>query len=105
MKPLDTEGAVDDQAATLLGSDPLMGATLAGPGSQAMGPGPVMMMPSTPQAQHSGFTVSFLVLSFLVLALTGMMMFEMIRDIWSWEGPSAASTKIMDGLIGIFEGK
>jgi hypothetical protein len=33
------------------------------------------------------------------------MMFEMIRDIWSWDGPTAASTTIMDSIIGIIEGK
>ena len=98
---LDSEALVDDQAATLLGSDPTVTAAMAG---QAMGPGPIMMVPGTPQAQHSGFTVSFLVLSFLVMAMTGMMMFEMIRDIWSWDGPSMASATIMNGIIGLFEG-
>jgi len=99
---LDTEAVVDDQSATLVATD--AAAAMGAAAHQAMGPGPMMMpMQGPPQAQHSGFTISFLVLSFLVLALTGMMMFEMIRDIWSWDGPSAASTKIMDGIIGIFE--
>jgi excisionase family DNA binding protein len=103
---LDTE-TIDDQAATLLGSDPLAGAgMMATPGSQAMGPGPMMMQqPAQPQAQYSGLWIGMLVATFLVVALTGMMMFEMIRDIWSWDGPSAASTALMDGIIGIFEGK
>ena len=41
----------------------------------------------------------------LVMALTGMMMFEMIRDIWTWDGPGTAAATIMDGIIGIIEGK
>jgi excisionase family DNA binding protein len=101
---LDSEAVVDDQSPTLLGSDQGV-AVMGGPASQAMGPGPMMMVPATPQAQHSGFSISFLVLSFLVMALTGMMMFEMIRDIWTWDGPGTAAATIMDGIIGIIEGK
>src|SRR5262249_12072158 len=103
---LDTESAVDDQAATLLGNDPMVGAAMAaGPGSQAMGPGPVWMLPASPQGQHSGFTIRMLVLCTLVLSLSGMMIFEVVRDMSSWGGTSAVSTKIIDTLLQPFEGK
>jgi excisionase family DNA binding protein len=98
---LDSDAVVDDQAATLLGSDPGVAAAMAGPASQAMGPGPMMMVPATPQAQHSGFTVSFLVLSFLVMSLIGMMMFEMVRHIWSWDSPHPAPATIMNALVNL----
>jgi hypothetical protein len=34
-----------------------------------------------------------------------MMMFEMIRNIWSWDSASPASAAIMDALVGIIDGK
>jgi excisionase family DNA binding protein len=99
---LDTEGeSFDDQAATLLGSEP--GAAGFGSAASSQMESPMMMVPAVTQAPYPAWVISGLVVSFMILSLTGMMMFEMIRDIWSWDGPTEASTTIMDGILGLFE--
>ena len=101
---LDTEDDFDDQAATILGrGDPdSMGMgidQMAGPHSMSPGQSSMSYAPAAPQAQHSAFTVTFLALCFLSLGLTGMMTFELIRNIWSWTGTSEASAAIMDSIL------
>jgi hypothetical protein len=38
----------------------------------------------------------------LFLALTGMMTFDLMRNMWSWEQPFTSNSMIMDWVLGIF---
>ncbi len=111
---LDTEEPFDENAATLLGEDmPGMGvvdpgAALGFGGAQPLStPAPAMapQAPSVPEAKFTGLSVMSLTLVFLVLGFTGMMMFEMIRHIWSWGQPYEVSSTLMDSIINMIEGK
>ncbi len=39
----------------------------------------------------------------LLLAMCGMVMFDLMRNMWSWEGTYAANGAVMDFLLGLFE--
>ena len=105
---LDTDDNFDDQAATLLGEDVPGMETLevdemSAGAAQPLGMEQPMMVPmSAPAAKYPGWVVSLLVFCFLFMGLTGMMMFEMIGDIWSWDGPTSTSTSIMDAVLDMF---
>jgi len=36
------------------------------------------------------------------LTLTGMMMFDLIKNMWSWDGPYAMNSAMMDLVLGFF---
>ena len=61
---------------------------------------PLMPAPMTvPEAPYSIWNVMSLTICFLLLALTGMMMFDILRNMWSWDQSYALNSSIMDGLI------
>jgi excisionase family DNA binding protein len=128
---LDSEAEFDDAAATMLGGGQDMGVptmleedtsnldTMAAPGfapgmappmvAPGMAPGlapgmaPGMAPPVAMQASYSVWNVLMLVCCFLVLSLTGMMMFDLLMNIWSWEGTYSWNSSLMNGIIGLFE--
>ncbi len=61
---------------------------------------PAAALPETP---YTAWNIVSLVLCALILALAGMMMYDLIRNIWSWDSPSAISSPIMDFVLGLFE--
>jgi hypothetical protein len=38
----------------------------------------------------------------LFLALCGMMMYDLVRNMWSWNGPYPVNSTIMDAIMGLF---
>lgn len=121
---LDSDTDFDDAAPTIAGSGPGggaalleadddiadlgggfgqpidMGAATAAAPSLTMAPG-TMMVP----AQQAPYTVlNIVALSFcaLFLAFTGMMTFDLMRNMWSWEQPFAANSMMMDWVLSIF---
>lgn len=114
---LDEEGAFDDSAATLLGGDdagmsPMLEEDLGGEmpledmgaGAPLAGPGTVgAQRPAAPEPAYSALNVISLVACTFVLAVTGMMMYELIRHMWSWDEPYTMTSSIMDGVLGLFE--
>ncbi len=59
-------------------------------------------LPSGPpvvEAQYSLLNVLSLMLLFFVTALTGMMMYDMMRNMWSWDQPYPVNSTIMTALI------
>ncbi len=65
---------------------------------------PVPMVAAPPEAPFSGWTVTGLALLFIFLAITGMMMFDMVMHMWSWDGPYTYNSALMDLILGLFEG-
>jgi excisionase family DNA binding protein len=56
-----------------------------------------------PEAPYSPLVVVALVFCLLLLAVSGMMCFELVQNIHSWNGTSSASASIMDAILGLFE--
>ena len=57
----------------------------------------------SPAVSFSMGSVVFLGCTAALLAVCGMMTFDLMRNMWSWEQPYSLSSSIMDGLVGLFE--
>lgn len=107
---LDTEEPVDDQAPTLLGEDMQTMGQLQ-PEGLAMGAAqPVqqqmMMMAPAPivaQERYGAGVIVGMVFLMLFVSLAGMMMFEMARNMWSWDTPYASNAFILDSFLSLFK--
>jgi excisionase family DNA binding protein len=105
---LDSE-SFDESADTLLGAGVMAGdaaladelgdagaVSLGGPAaSHALGPAPA----AAAEAPYTVWNVMSLVLCVLMLSLTGMMLFDLIRNMWSWNEAYALNSTIMDELL------
>ncbi|MFT7641998.1 MAG: excisionase family DNA binding protein [Pirellulaceae bacterium] len=122
---LEDSEILDENAATMLGGqdmlaapvlmaeDPLGGgpsftAPDASPFGQAdpnMGSQPQhtpMMQPAAyepPEAPYSIWNVLALLCSVLLLIVSGMLMVDVVRNIWSWQGNYEATSSIMEALV------
>ena len=101
---LDTDESYDEDAATMLGTEAEVSITEAEPGlapvKLASSLGPI-------QAVDAPYPVWIvLMLTFIVcfMGLTGMMMMDLVRFLWSWDKPIQLNSSIMDFLTGIFGG-
>jgi excisionase family DNA binding protein len=121
---LDTEG---DDAATMIGgmpgagmaamleedlssmSGPMagMGAPMGGPmgdPSMAMAGGPMMPMgPALPETPYTPLNIASLVACALLLMICGMFMWDLVRNMWSWDSAYGFNSSMMDTVIGWFE--
>jgi hypothetical protein len=55
-----------------------------------------------PEMPYSIWNVLSLLSIVLILSVTGMLMTDLIRNIWTWNEPYAASTPIMDMMVNLF---
>ena len=53
----------------------------------------------TPEAPYSIWNVLGLLATVMVLCICGMLMMDVVRNIWSWNGTASASTGLMDALL------
>ncbi len=85
------------QADDLLGTDagfaPAAMATPAALGAAAQ---------AQAEVPFGGGVVFFLSTCVLLLALCGIMVFDIVRNMWSWEEPYALNSSLIDGLTGLF---
>jgi excisionase family DNA binding protein len=51
--------------------------------------------------QFTGANVTFLSLCFLLLMLCGMMMIDLMRNMWSWNETFDANSGLIDGILGL----
>jgi excisionase family DNA binding protein len=79
--------------------DPLTAAALGAAGP-ALAPGTTVFVTPSAQAQYSVGWVIGLTCCVLVLSLTGMMMFDLVRNVWSWDSAYPGNSLIMDTLLG-----
>jgi excisionase family DNA binding protein len=56
-----------------------------------------------PEAPYSPLIVVALVFCLIILAVSGMMCFELVQNIHSWNGTHATAASIMDTILGLFE--
>jgi excisionase family DNA binding protein len=52
-------------------------------------------------APYTPLQITGLVLCTLVLMLCGMMMYDMVRNIWSWDGTYSANSTLMDFILNL----
>ena len=71
-----------------------MTATMAGPTHHA----PV----SLPEAPYSVVQILMLIAPVMTLTLAGMLMFDVLRNMWSFDSTTSASTSIMESVLGMF---
>jgi len=89
-EPTDSSSVVVDT----LGSAPQLTA-MSGVGLAAARPMVPDITFTTGNIVALGFCVFF-------LTLTGMMMFDLIKNMWSWDGPYASNSALMDLVLGFF---
>lgn len=115
---LDTE-EFDRNAATMLGAGaaPLLEEEQGGPaplpdlGGAALGaPGlapmqqPVAPIGELPETPYDIWNVLGLAVVTLSLSVCGIMMVDLMRNIWSWEGTFSFNSSLMDAIVKMFEG-
>ncbi len=54
--------------------------------------------PSVPEAPYSIWNVIGMLCCILLLMLTGMVMHDLVRNIWKWDGVSQVNSSIFDGI-------
>ena len=109
---LDTDENYDEEAVTLLGDAALEIAITEDEGGGGLvavadvtGPSDHVLPPvQALEAPYSIWNVISLVFIAIFLGLTGMMMTDLIRQIWSWDQPFALNSDLMDWIVSMFEG-
>lgn len=94
------EGGGDIDLA-MLGSDDDEG----GDAAQLIQPeaGPIVVQQATiPELPYSGWNLLSLFLCIVLLALSGMLIYDLVRQVWSWEGVHPVNSGLMDAIIGMF---
>ena len=69
----------------------------------AMAAQPAGAVAQAPEAQFSIANVLALSACTLFLVLTGMMMSDLLRNMWSWNGPYSVNSPLMDTIVGWFQ--
>jgi excisionase family DNA binding protein len=99
---------ISSQPALGLGmAEPMPGAPLLAPQSGALSDGVPMMQAASSafEAPYSGWQIAGLASCAVLLMLCGMMMYDNMRNMWSWDGAYTINSSIMDLVVGLFEGK
>ncbi|OHB81261.1 MAG: hypothetical protein A2W31_13710 [Planctomycetes bacterium RBG_16_64_10] len=114
----DLESGIDENTATILGGEASLGSdldvtaappasileeeveeaplpTVAAPG----GASSIVSAAAFREAQYSGSNITSLVLCVVLLFLSGAMMFDLLRSMWSWNKPYAVNSAIMDAIL------
>lgn len=68
------------------------------PVTQAAIPDSVMLA-AHPEMPYSIWNVLSLLVIVMILSITGMLMMDLVRNMWSWDQPYTASTSIMDMMV------
>ncbi len=105
---LDTE-EIDEDEATLLteGFDQVEDATdlvAEEEGVETVAPLGTTGVAATPEAAYSIWNVIGLGICALILAVGGMMITDLVRNMWSWNGAYSLNSSLMDAVVGIFGG-
>ncbi len=58
-----------------------------------------------PEMPYSIWNVLSLALCVIFLALSGMFMYDLLRNMWSWDAPYEVNSSMMDNVLSWFEGE
>ncbi|MCE9546951.1 MAG: hypothetical protein K8T25_15870, partial [Planctomycetia bacterium] len=89
-------------ADTMVGGPGMIAAPAGMPGMQGA-PG-MMMAPAIPEAPYSIWNVLSLFVCVALLCVIGMMMYDMMRNIWSWDQAYPINSSLMEAMIDMFKG-
>jgi len=109
----DPDSGFDPASATVMepGADvdlAMLGADDEGGGEAATlirpDPDPIVLLqqPSLPELPYSGWNLLSLFLCITLLALSGMLIYDLVHQVWSWEGVHPVNSGLMDAIIGMF---
>ncbi len=98
---VDADMLEDVEAEPVLGQadDELEGALNQFEASQTLQPAAQAAPAGLPEAPYSIWNVVALLAICIVLALTGMLMMDLVRNMWSWSETYTASTPLMDMMV------
>jgi hypothetical protein len=74
----------------------------AGPAPAAVAELPRAVPAALPEAPFGTLAMVLLTATLLVLVLAGVMVSDLVRNMWSWHGPIPLNSSIMDFLAGLF---
>ncbi|MGA2034461.1 MAG: helix-turn-helix domain-containing protein [Thermoguttaceae bacterium] len=100
---------LDEDLVGGLGGMPLVGTGLGdvGLGAQPAGvvAGTPLLQPAIflPEAPYSIWNVLGLLVCTIMLMLVGMLMYDVVLNIWSWQGSHGVNSALMDWVLGLFE--
>ncbi|HEX3869123.1 MAG TPA: hypothetical protein VHV77_01675, partial [Pirellulales bacterium] len=108
---LDTEGEADfgEATATLLSTqipgmleeESPLGAFGAAPtGGVSPAAQGAVMVPAVPETPFSGFMVLVLAVCMITVGLSGALMYDLVRNMWSWDGAYPVNSTLMDMIVG-----
>lgn len=95
----DAVPMLDEEAAGAFGqAAPEVAPAMAMGAAPDMGPavGPSRL----PEAPYSGWNIASLVVCAVVLLFVGVMCFDLVRNMWSWDTPYAINSPLMDIVLG-----
>jgi excisionase family DNA binding protein len=96
---------LDLGAGVALGTTPLgapgLGASAAAMAEGATAPAGAFYL----EAPYSGWNIAFLGLCLFFLLLCGAMVYDLLRNMWTWNSAGSVNTWLMDTIIGLFEKK
>lgn len=98
------DGGLDDGGA--VGLEAAAPAGVAAADTGFVGAAAPAAAPSEAESPYTVWNLLSLTLCAMLLGLTGMMLFDLVRSVWSWNEPYAINSTLMDGLtqaIPIFE--
>ena len=87
-------------------SAPLAGAPVLGAQPGATAEGAALIQPSAYSFEppYSGLMIAGLAVCVVLLMLCGMMMFDLLRNMWSWNEAFTVNSSLMDTILGWIEG-
>ena len=75
----------------------------AQPGGLASGAPLMQSTAALPEAPWSVWSVVTLALCVLVLVFCGMFTYDLMRNMWMWEGAYEVNSSLMDSILSMFE--
>ncbi|MEN6407278.1 MAG: helix-turn-helix domain-containing protein [Thermoguttaceae bacterium] len=89
-----------------LGS-PTVGGAMLGAASGGLNEGAALVPSASLSAEspYSKWQIAGLVACVVLLLLCGMMMYDLLRNMWSWQGAYRINSSLMDTILSLFERK
>ncbi|MGB6042479.1 MAG: hypothetical protein WBF93_04900 [Pirellulales bacterium] len=63
----------------------------------------VMMQPVLPEAPYSVWNLLSLLGCVTILCLSGMLIYDVVRQMWSWQGTYPVNSDLMEAIVNIFQ--
>ena len=60
------------------------------------------MAPAIPEAPYSIWNVLSMLVCIVILSIAGMLIYDLVRQVWSWDGVHPVNSGMMDAIIGMF---